>query len=78
MIPQAHIISWRGVVPWPSDAQVEQDLVISRALVEIFNQDFLSQQLAFRGGTALHKLFIDDKSLLVPSILIHLYLFGFF
>ena len=62
MIPQAHIINWRSVVPWPSDAQVEQDLVISRALVEIFNQDFLSQQLAFRGGTALHKLFIDDKS----------------
>ena len=62
MIPQAHIISWRSVVPWPSDAQVEQDLVISRALVEIFNKDFLNQQLAFRGGTALHKLFIDDKS----------------
>jgi predicted nucleotidyltransferase component of viral defense system len=30
--------------------------VISRALVEIFSDDFLRGELAFRGGTALHKL----------------------
>jgi predicted nucleotidyltransferase component of viral defense system len=50
------------VVPWPSDAQVEQDLVICRALVEIFNHDFLKDKVAFRGGTALHKLYITEKS----------------
>jgi predicted nucleotidyltransferase component of viral defense system len=37
--------------------QVEQDLILSRAIVEIFSNPFLAEQLAFRGGTALHKLF---------------------
>jgi hypothetical protein len=31
MIPQANITAWRNVAPWPDDAQVEQDLVLSRA-----------------------------------------------
>jgi predicted nucleotidyltransferase component of viral defense system len=35
---------------------VEQDLVLSRALVEIFRVPELAGALAFRGGTALHKL----------------------
>lgn len=38
---------------------VEQDLIISRALVAIFSDDFLASQLAFRGGTALHKLYLS-------------------
>ena len=42
--------------PWQQDAQVEQDLVISRALVEMFRVEDLAQALAFRGGTALYKL----------------------
>jgi predicted nucleotidyltransferase component of viral defense system len=37
-------------------SQVEQDLVICRALVEIFNHPALKETLAFRGGTALFKL----------------------
>ena len=45
-------------MPWTTFEQVEQDLIISRALVDIFNNEFLSRSLAFRGGTALHKLFI--------------------
>jgi predicted nucleotidyltransferase component of viral defense system len=40
------------------DYQVEQDLVISRALVDIFSHPVLHRSLAFRGGTALYKLFI--------------------
>lgn len=36
MIPRAHITAWRTQVPWPSDAQVEQDLIVSRALVEMY------------------------------------------
>jgi hypothetical protein len=31
MIPKAYIIAWRTEAPWPEDAQVEQDLIISRA-----------------------------------------------
>jgi len=57
MIPRAFITGWKQTAPWISDAQVEQDLVISRALVEIFSDDLLSDALAFRGGTALHKLY---------------------
>ncbi len=60
MIPRAFIDAWRSHAPWRSDAQVEQDLIICRALVEIFRHPVLSQQLVFRGGTALHKLFLGS------------------
>ena len=33
MIPRDHITEWRARAPWVPDVQVEQDLVISRALV---------------------------------------------
>jgi predicted nucleotidyltransferase component of viral defense system len=56
MIPRANITEWRSHVPWTSDAQVEQDLILSRALVELFSLSFLADNLAFRGGTAFHKL----------------------
>ena len=56
MIPAMNIVAWSRNAPWPEDRQVEQDLVICRALVEIFNDDFLNRELRFRGGTALNKL----------------------
>ena len=56
MIPRANITAWRIIAPWPLDEQVEQDLVLSRALAEIFSRPALRSGLAFRGGTALHKL----------------------
>ncbi len=59
MIPRAHVTHWRARAPWPTDAQVEQDLVLSRALVELFSDPAIAQSLAFRGGTALHKLFFE-------------------
>lgn len=61
MIPQAYITEWSNNVPWQTNEQVEQDLVICRALVEIFKDDFLSGSLAFRGGTALHKLYLQPQ-----------------
>ena len=57
MIPQFNIVAWSAKAPWPAPRQVEQDLIISRALVEIFSDPFLQAQLRFRGGTALNKLF---------------------
>lgn len=57
MIPRAHVTAWRAHTPWPTDAQVEQDLVLSRALVELFGNETVTKTVAFRGGTALHKLF---------------------
>lgn len=61
MIPQAYITEWSNNVPWQTNEQVEQDLVICRALVEIFKDDFLADSLAFRGGTALHKLYLHPQ-----------------
>lgn len=58
MIPQANIVAWRAMAPWPDDAQVEQDLVLSRAVVELFAEPGLAGLFALRGGTALNKLFI--------------------
>jgi len=56
MIPRANIIEWRATTaPWIDDAQVEQDLVLSRAILLIFNDPWLCARLAFRGGTVLHK-----------------------
>jgi predicted nucleotidyltransferase component of viral defense system len=59
VIPRAHITAWRSRAPWATDAQVEQDLVISRALVDLFSHEVLAREVAFRGGTALHKLHFD-------------------
>lgn len=61
MIPEYAITEWRNTVPWDSLEQIEQDLVICRALVELFNDEFLASHLAFRGGTALHKLYLSPQ-----------------
>ena len=59
MIPFDYITEWRAQAPWTTEVQVEQDLVLSRVLVELFSQEILRREVAFRGGTALHKLFLD-------------------
>ena len=56
MIPQAYIQAWRAHAPWPNPAQVEQDLIICRALCDLFQAPALAGKIAFRGGTAIHKL----------------------
>ena len=56
MIPEQAIVEWRREAPWSANALVEQDLVISRALVEMFSVPEIGARLAFRGGTALYKL----------------------
>lgn len=62
MIPKANITAWRVHAPWADDSLVEQDLVISRALVEMFRVSAIAQRLAFRGGTALHKLHLHPAA----------------
>jgi predicted nucleotidyltransferase component of viral defense system len=59
LIPQAHITAWRATAPWADDAQVEQDLVLSRAVVQLFSAPGLADRIALRGGTALSKLFVQ-------------------
>ncbi len=56
MIPFAYINEWREAAPWDAQVMVEQDLIISRIVVELFTDPFLREALIFRGGTALNKL----------------------
>jgi len=56
MIPQLNLTAWSAQAPWPELRQVEQDLIIARAIVAIFSDPVLATELRFRGGTALNKL----------------------
>ena len=56
MIPASYIQEWSSKAPWPDSRQVEQDLIISRALCDLFNSSALVGKIAFRGGTAINKL----------------------
>jgi len=62
VIPRADIIAWQAHVPWGEAAQVEQDLVLSRAIVELFSDPRARAQLDFRGGTALYKLHLTPAA----------------
>ncbi len=56
MIPRANITAWRSLGPWAEDFQIEQDLVICRAVVELYTDPVIRAGLAMRGATALYKL----------------------
>jgi hypothetical protein len=61
MIAERYITEWSKNFPWIKNSFVEQDMVICRALVDIFSDPFLSGALAFRGGTAIHKLHFSPQ-----------------
>jgi len=61
MIPRADIIAWRKYAPWNSNEQVEQDLIICRALVELYSHPLIQTTCSFRGGTAIHKLYMSPS-----------------
>ena len=44
MIDRASIMAWAEHAPWTDFAMVEQDLIICRALVDIFSDDFLKNE----------------------------------
>lgn len=60
MIPltRQDILAHQAVVPWPVQHQIEQDLLLCRAMVALFNDPFLKGQIAMRGGTILHKAYL--------------------
>ncbi len=62
MIPNIFIQNWSNHVKWQTPDQIEQDLIISRALVDLYNDPLIKDALVFRGGTALNKLFINPPS----------------
>jgi predicted nucleotidyltransferase component of viral defense system len=61
MLPRRYIEEWKEFAPWSEDGQVEQDLIIEKALLQLFSNQFIKERLAFRGGTALHKLFLKPQ-----------------
>lgn len=62
MIPQMYVEQWRANAPWVTLSMIEQDMIISRALIDLYNQPKIKNTLAFRGGTALNKIFIQPPS----------------
>ena len=60
MIPYNDITAWSVQHPWPTREQVEQDMLLSKALCDIFNDARLEGELVFRGGTALNKLIFSE------------------
>jgi len=61
MISRAAITEWRHYAPWSGNDQVEHDLVLSRAICELYQHPLIQEELVFRGGTALHKLFTEKQ-----------------
>jgi predicted nucleotidyltransferase component of viral defense system len=56
VIAQAYLNEWASKAPWSQQIQIEQDLILSRLIVEIARHELLGPELAFRGGTCLHRL----------------------
>ena len=61
-ITRQDILAHQTIVPWSAQYQVEQDLLLCRAMVALFDDDFLSSQIAMRGGTLLHKVHLAPAS----------------
>jgi predicted nucleotidyltransferase component of viral defense system len=60
LIPLAFITEWQSKVPWPELLQVEQDLILSRLMIEIAENERLGGEFVMRGGTCLHKLHLAE------------------
>lgn len=60
MIPASYLQEWNVKAPWPDPRQVEQDLIICRALCDLFNASALAGKIAVRGGTAINKLLFQQ------------------
>ena len=60
MIPYNTITAWGVSHPWVTREQVEQDMLLSKAICDIYNNEKLAKELIFRGGTALNKLILNE------------------
>lgn len=61
-LTQRDILAHQQQVPWPNLRQVEQDLLLCRAMTALFDDAFLKTQIAMRGGTLLHKVHLAPAS----------------
>ena len=63
MIAQFYLDEWRqSQAPWLRVYQIEQDLIISRTLVDLYSNPKIKSNLVFRGGTCLNKLMLDKPA----------------
>jgi predicted nucleotidyltransferase component of viral defense system len=62
MMQQSHLTAWQAYASWPKRSQIEQDLRLSRGVAAIFADPTLSEHLAMRGGTVLHKAHLAPAS----------------
>lgn len=60
MIPRGAVTEWQARVPWPQPYQVEQDLILTRLMIEIARYDLFGGEFVLRGGTCLHKLHLSE------------------
>ncbi|MCB0411886.1 MAG: nucleotidyl transferase AbiEii/AbiGii toxin family protein [Bdellovibrionales bacterium] len=49
-------------MPWIQSYQVEQDIILTKALVQIYSDPHLKDAFAFRGGTSLQKIFFSSPT----------------
>ena len=61
MIPYNTVTAWGITHPWSTREQIEQDLLLSKAICDIYNNEKLAKELIFRGGTALNKLILKES-----------------
>ena len=61
MIDRPALVAWRSKVPWPNPVQIEQDLLLSRLMIEIARDEVLGPELVMRGGTCLNKLHLVGR-----------------
>lgn len=61
-LTEQDVLAHQEIVPWQELHQVEQDLLLCRAMVAIFQDEFLKTQVAMRGGTVLHKVHLAPAS----------------
>ena len=50
MIDEIFVARAREIYPWTKDSMIEQDLILSRAIVCLFNNDIVRNALLFRGA----------------------------
>lgn len=63
MIPELMVQEWQHQqAPWSAPIMIEQDLIISRALVELYQKPLIRKTLIFRGGTALNKIYFNPPA----------------
>lgn len=47
MIPQANLLEWKDNAPWSSLQLIEHDLILSRAICDLYQHPVIGENLVF-------------------------------